>query len=438
MEKVIKYGAGSAVSILNPIALATLVITVILIFLLPRRHIIIAMLFFLILIPTSQQFVIGGIHIFFYRIILIIGLIQARRKRGTQKESLNGEWNAIDKSFSLYVLIRAIVFSLQYLDSAAVINQIGFIWDSLAGYFLMRLLINDYEDINRAVKCVSYIFALLAVGMLIEQLYMVNPFGYIGGQMEPELRDGSIRSFGAFSHTLTVGTAGATAIPLFLLLWYQGRQRAATVSGIIAATIMVVTSHSSGPLMAYGAGIIGLIVWPWRKKMQLIRWAIAVSLLVLHLVMKAPVWFLIAHIDLTGSSSSYHRANLIDQFIQHFSEWWLLGTQNYSTWAYDMWDVQNQYVSAGFGGGLGAFICFIAVIVYGFSMIGNARNRSTDEQQERRLWALGAALFSYVVALIGVNLFDQSQFLWYMLLAMISAATIAISPTNNLDPEVRR
>ena len=65
----------------------------------------------------------------------------------------------------------------------------------------------------------------------------------------------------------------------------------------------------------------------------------------LHLVMHGPVWSIIEHIDLTGSSSSYHRYMLIDNLIRHFRDWWLLGTTDNPNWGFDMWDTSNQYVS---------------------------------------------------------------------------------------------
>ena len=436
MEKMIKFGAGAAASYVNPYSMVALVVTVILILVLPRKNIIIAVLCFVILIPQGQQFYIGGVHLFIYRIIIIVGLIRARHSKGqTQETRLGKRWNAIDTSFSLYVLIQAIAFSLHYANLSAVINQLGFIWDTLGGYFLMRSLIIDNDDIDCVLKCIAYIFALIAVGMLIEQIYRVNLFGYIGGDLMVEMRNGRLRSLGPFRHPITTGNVAATMIPLFLFLWYRSKQWATAAMGMIAATIMVITVHSSGPLLGYAAGIIALLVWPMRRRMRIVRRAVAFSLLILHLVMKAPVWFLIARIDLTGSSSSYHRANLIDQFINHFSDWWLAGTSENYTWGWFLGDVQNLYVSVGLAGGLGALICFIAVIVYGFSMIGNAIKSSNDEKQERCLWVIGASHFSFMIALLGVNLFDQSKVLWFMLLAIISAYTASMSTANNLSSE---
>ena len=71
----------------------------------------------------------------------------------------------------------------------------------------------------------------------------------------------------------------------------------------------------------------------------------------------------------------------------------------------------------------------LPLFVYGFSMLGNASNGIIDEQQERCLWTIGATLFSYMVAFMGVNLFDQMRLLWFMLLAIISVATAPVLVT---------
>lgn len=430
METYAKYGGGMTDSFIHPLVVVLLVIAVLLICILPYRKIILVVLCFTILIPIGQQFYIAGVHLFVNRIIILVGLIRAIY---SQEQPFTGRWNRLDQFFSLYVLIEAVAFSLQYRELGAVINQFGFIWDTLGGYLLLRMLIVDHEDIERALICIGNILVLLAISMLIEQIYLVNLFGNIGGHLTPEMRGNSLRSCGSFQHSLTAGAVGAITFPLYLLLWYKYRRRVATALAMIAATIMTITAHSSGPLLAYLAGIIALLFWPLRRQMRLIRRVTVFSLLGLHLVMKAPIWFLIGRIDLTGSSSSYHRAALIDKFINKFNEWWLIGTPNHGKWGYDLWDVQNQYVSVGIEGGIGALICFIAIIIAGFSMIGNAYKVSINQLQERCLWVIGAALFSSLIVFLGVNLFDQSRMLWFMLLAILSVATANLHPSKQLS-----
>src|SRR5208283_193587 len=145
------------------------------------------------------------------------------------------------------------------------------------------------------------------------------------------------------------------------------------------------------------------------------------------LVMKAPVWFVISHIDIVGGNSSYQRAFLIDQFIRHFGDWWLLGTFQSDSWGFDMWDHTNQFVAEGESGGLATLICFIAMISVSFGMLGKARKAvEGDNEKEWMVWILGAALFAHVVGYFGISYFDQTRVAWFALLAMISAATAPI------------
>jgi len=141
--------------------------------------------------------------------------------------------------------------------------------------------------------------------------------------------------------------------------------------------------------------------------------------------MKAPVWFLIARIDLTGGSSGYHRAELVDQFLTRIGEWWLVGTNAAGTWGYDMWDQQNQFVAVGITGGLVAFVCFVAMIACAWRLLGLARRKFDGTPSEAMYWLFGVALFVNVVAFFGANLYDQSKFEWFFLLASTSVVTSA-------------
>ena len=92
-----------------------------------------------------------------------------------------------------------------------------------------------------------------------------------------------------------------------------------------------------------------------------------------------------------------------------------------------MWDHTNQFVAEGEGGGLATLICFVAMISVGFAMIGKARKAiEGDKEKEWYLWILGSAFFSHIVGFFGISYFDQTRFSWFLLLAMISAATAPI------------
>jgi hypothetical protein len=278
------------------------------------------------------------------------------------------------------------------------------------------------------MKGLAWISLLLGACMLFEQVRLYNVFSLVGSShVMPELRDGTARAQGPFAHQLCAGAFTATLPPLFLLLWRRGKSKLMAAAGIIGATAAMYATNSSTSLLAYAAWIVGLLLWPIRGKMRIVRRGLVGTLIVLHLVMKAPVWFLIAHIDLTGGSSGYHRANVIDQFMQHFKEWWLIGVKATGNWGWDMWDTQNQFVTVGENGGLVALLFFIATLARCYKDLGNARKRILpDKTQEWQFWLLGTTLFAHIVAFFGVNYYDQSRIGLFLILTLIAATTAPI------------
>lgn len=422
-----KLSGGPSESILHPIVLVAMFLAIVLIFSLRRKSVITPVLCMVFLVPLGQEFVFGGMHLLVLRVIILAGLIRMQfSKRSVGMYLFASGFNALDKVFVCWTFIHVITFLILFsFRMEALVNRVAFIWDTLGGYFLLRFLIQDREDIERVIKLLAFIAIVIAAGMLNEHLRMQNVFGILGGVPPvPGIRGGHIRAQGPFTHPLLAGSFGATVLPLFLLLWQSGKARFAAGAGMVSATAMAMMAGSSTPLLAYGAGIFAACMWPLRKNMRLIRWGIVFALVGLQIVMKAPVWFLITHLMVVDASSGYHRAMLVDQFIRNFRDWWLIGTNGNGNWGWDMWDTANQYVKEGENAGLGAFVCFLALISISFSRIGKAiKALGNDRMEQWFLWSLGATLFAHVTAFFGIGYFDQSQIGWYGLLAMITAAT---------------
>jgi hypothetical protein len=224
-------------------------------------------------------------------------------------------------------------------------------------------------------------------------------------------------------------------LPLFVGLWWKDkRERKYALLGVAAAVVISFSASSSTALFGLIGGVVGLCFWPLRRQMRVIRWGIGLMLLELHAVMKAPVWHLISRIDLTGSSSSDHRYELINQCILHFWDWAFVGTKSYADWGWDMWDLCNQYVALADPSGLIPLVSFVTVIVLGFKYVGKARRFAADRKERLFVWGLSAALFANVVAFFGVSYFDQTIVAWYALLAMISAVTFSVASRSEKGP----
>ena len=437
----IRFGGGAAGTVLNPLVAVALLIAVVLILVWPRRRIIVPWLGLLFLVPSSQVIVLGGAHFTIYRVLVVFGLIRlaAAGRRGNEPRLVGGFTNT-DWAFTLCALALFVTFCLQWMVGAAVIKALGNLLDALGGYFVLRFLIRDSKDVRQAIRVLAIVALIEGTCMLNEQISHRNVFGLLGGGLEQVVfRDGKPRAMGSFEVYITAGAFGGTLLPLLIWLWQDRESRRFAIAGLIGATLMTITSNASTSLLTYVGGIVALCFWPMRRRMREFRWGIVITLIGLQMVMKAPVWALIQRIDLTGSSSGYQRFELVNQCILHFSEWWLMGTVNYSKWGFDMWDLSNQYVANAVTGGLGAIVPFILVISRSFGRLGTARRRAgRDLKKQWYFWCLGAALLAHVVAYFGIGYFDQMQFAWYALLAMIPAATsnVMSAPALRNQPRV--
>lgn len=435
------FGGGVAESVMSVQAAFVLLLAGALILLLPRRYVLVPILLSIFLVPQGNVIVLAGVHLFPLRIIAVFGLIRALRVKIWDREQLlsNG-FNNIDWAFFCWTATRSLAVSLLWQTSGAVINQFGFVWSTLGAYLVLRCFVRKETDVRLVINVYVWIAVLNAIGMVYEKTHFQNLFALLIGGVRsvPSLRDGAIRSQGTFQHSILAGAFGATLFPLFVWLW-KLRSRVTALIGLTASLIMAITSASSTSILAIGAAVIAICFWPCRRFMRQFRWGLAILLVVLHLSMKAPVWFLIARIDVIGASSGFHRANLIDTFIRHSSDWWLVGRKMTEDWGWDMWDLSNQFVAEGETGGLATFILFILIVSRSFGRIGTAVKRSVGfRNKEWYLWLIGCTIFAHVVSFFGVSYWDQTQVAWFTLLAIVSTVRVMPlpRPTHNSLPEV--
>lgn len=420
------FGGGSAESVLNPIALAIVVIAILLMWLVPRRYMLVPFLVTVILIPMEQQVVVAGLHFMVVRILLLFAWIRVAVHLIRGEKLLDRGLTALDKVFMWWVISSVATYTILWHDVGALILKLGFLYNALGIYFLLRHVVRGGEDVNRLIRTLAVICAVLAVLMSIEQLTGHNLLSLFGAPAAAEVRQGRIRSQASFLHSIIAGTCGALMVPVFVGLWWGSiKSRWYAVLGIISGTVMTITSASSTPVAAYCAGGLAMCMWPVRNRMRVIRWATVALLVGLHLVMKAPVWALIGRVDLAGGSTGWQRFALMDNFIHRFGEWWLIGTKSFATWGFDMWDAVNWYVSCGESGGLVSLVLFVAVLVYAFKSLGQFLRARRPRTMKLMVWCLGASLFACCVSFIGIVFFDQSIVFWYALLASIVATTSA-------------
>ena len=425
------------VTTINFLGIAFIIVMGVLTLILPKRLALAPFIITAFYMTLGQQFVIFSLNFSIMRLMLFFGWLRIILRGEFSAISLN----TIDRLIIWWVVISICTYTLLWQTQASFINRMGLAYNAIGCYFLFRFLINDIEDITRVVKMTAIIIAPLAILILLEKATGRNLFSIFGGVSEFTLvRDGRLRCQGPFRHPILAGTVGATLTPLFIGLWFkETKTKLVSAIGCVSATVLTIASASSGPALAYLSGIIGLIMWPLRKHMRLIRWAILFALISLHITMKAPVWYLISRISELIGGSGWHRSYLIDQAISHINEWWLLGTKFTAHWMpYTLTnnpgsaDITNQYIYEAVNGGLLTMALFIAIIVICFRDIGRAISSVSDNDPSKILiWSMGVSLVAHASSFISVTYFDQMTIFWYLLLAIISSTSIQF---NNSQP----
>ena len=384
-------------------------------------------------LPLGQQIVIFGLHFQFFRILIVIGFVRLVSRGETRGFSFNG----VDKLFVAWALVATVCGALRDPDSIMGINCLGGAFNAFGTYFLIRVLIKDPAEALEHLRFLAVAVIVVALAMSWEYVLHRNLFAVFGGVLEfPEMRDNRFRCQGPFEHPILAGTFGATLFPLLMGLWFRGgHNRRLAFLGISAcAFISMVAAASSGAALTCLTGATGFALWTMRTQMRYVRLGMVLIVAALSLVMKAPVWYIIARVsDLVGGTG-WHRAYLIDQAVKYFGEWWLIGSSVTAHWASAgqvlavdprNMDITNDYIAQGLHGGVLGLGLFLAIIVSCFKIVGRVWRMGADSPFGPKLmWAFGVTLACHCTAFISISYYDQMQVFWFWLLAVFAALAV--------------
>ena len=429
---------------LNGLALAMLLVTTYLIWSLPRRFVICPILFMTCLMPLGQELVVFGLHLYLFRILLLVGILRVLLKHEARQLILM----RADKIFIWWVIVSIVFGTLAKPSMQLFVNRLGDAYNALACYFLMRCLLVDFEDLLTSVRILAWLTLPVAALMLVEKTTGHNWFSVFGGVPEiTAIREGHLRCQGAFRHPILAGTFGATQIPFFIALWfYRPQFRLIALPATVASMVIVVSASSSGALMALLASLGGMALWKWKTHMRFVRRGAVVAILILAMVMNAPVWYLFDRLSSITGGTGWFRSYLIDQTIGHFNEWWLFGTTYTAHWGPggeviasdpNMMDITNHYIIQGVSGGLLKLLLFLAIIVVSFKTVSRwFKSENADSPGGILVWAAGVSLFAHSLSFVSTTYFDQIVVIWYWLLAVIASIPAWASEAVATEPLV--
>ena len=428
---------------MNTLGGSILILVIAVVLLGSTRWAVMGMMAGMLYLPLSQSIEVFGINLFAMRFVEIAAVARIVFRR----EFSLFVWNGIDRVFVLLYAYTTLVFLARSSEGQA--NLIGMAVDAYLCYFAFRVLIHDFEDFKCFLRTFLLLLGPYAVLVLIETLQGYHVFAVLGSYAPEVMRGGRLRSIGSFDHPSLLGTLGASFMQIYIGLWCARINRMYAFIGIMLCAAIVWASNSGGPISCVLYGWLGWMLWFNRKNMQSFRRGIVAVLCLLALVMKAPIWFLIARLGAITGGDSWHRSQVIEVFYQNLDEWWLAGmpieatkywivTYNHATGGIDL---TNYYLVFGLTAGLGAMALFILLLVRGFSHIGNAlvvvRNKSeSDKSLEFLLWGLGVMLTVHILNWLGIPYYDQTYVLWFMQLAVLATLSDIIIRSGSKFSEV--
>lgn len=417
-------------TLLHPAGLLSVLFLGILVVLVPRRFAILPMVVLACFIPSAQRLVVAGLDFDLLRILVLFGWFRLM----VRKELSGYGWNRLDSLVMAWMTCGTVVYVLQHGSFGALVNRLGWMFDGCGMYFFCRCVIREWADLERVGWCFAIVSLPVAMAFLLEQFTGRNVFSVFGGVPATTwVREGRLRCQGAFAHAILAGSFWASVLPIMLALWWQGR-RWLVSTGAVAVIVIIFTCASSTPVLGVGFVMVGMALYPLRHHLRPIRWGSLACLVLLHLVMKQPVWHLMARVSAVGGSTGWHRFKIMDATIHNADKWLLLGEPNPMSWGVsNMSDVTNQYILEALRGGLLTLLLFIAMLGVAFGMVGQSI-RAFEKVKARQLfvWCLGVALFVHVGTFFGVSYFGQIIMLVYLTLAMVgSIHSLALAATQN-------
>ena len=290
---------------LHPAGLILLVILGLGMLIARRSRVVVPLLLMTLFVAPSQRVVIAELDFTLLRVMTVLGLARVLM-RGEYRRV---RWHGLDAVVAVWVLVNAIAYIAL---RGAVVNRMGMALDVLGGYALLRCCLRSWEDLDVIVKTVAWASLPIACVFIYEQMTGLNFFSYLGGvNMITKIRDGRLRCMGPFPHPIVAGAFWATMVPLLLAGRARGLKPGWLIhAGVLSSVAIVMMTASSTPVLALLVAAAGILAFPYRRYTAGVRWGTVLVLIGLHFVMKAPVWHLIARIDVIGGSTGWHRYHL--------------------------------------------------------------------------------------------------------------------------------
>ncbi len=385
--------------------------------------------------PTYLAVSFGTIDVPVNRFVVFVLLLRCVL---TPSISSKFTWCRLDTWMALAMAVFVIVPLLTYNEttSAIIENRGGFVFDTWFAYLVARYLITDRDSLISLIKVISIVLIPLAILGVIESVTHWQPFAplrvyspwYRGQAVVSEMRFGLSRALGPFGHAILFGCGFA----MFLPLTYSLRHERDSWHSL-AYALSVLMFFGALSCMSSGGWVMTIIVViclaiekhkDWVKRLIIFG---ILSCIFVGMASNRPFYHVIASWANPLGGAGWHRARLLDLFIEHFSEWWMYGYRGEDPgWGPQLGmgftDITNEFVLVGVNYGILGVIGLAIITYMAFKTIINTYNKSADPYTKSICWAIGSLLFAIFVTWMSVSFFGQLMTLTYFMFGVIGSS----------------
>ena len=254
-----------------------------------------------------------------------------------------------------------------------------------------------------------------------EHTTLENLYHIFGGVPEkPAVRSGEVRAQGPFGHPIYAGVFWITFSCFFIwraIIVPTLIRKLFWVIAIGSALVIGFSTSSSTPIMAFAAISLCWCAYIFRDYRGYFLPTLLLTVVALHIVMKAPVWHLISRVGTAEGSTSHFRFRMVDAFIRNIDEWFITGTQSTAHWFWGGQDIVNQFVYFGVRGGAITLFLFLIIV---FLVVKHLSKRFEVYQRKNMperwmIWAFIVSICSTLITFIGVSYFAQLEIQLYFI-----------------------
>lgn len=391
-----------------------------------RRYAIIAFIIVMNFIPNGVRIYAIGLNFSVLRLlIVVVGMRIILRREATRIRA-----TGLDALVAFYIVAWTLAAFLQRPAVSSLIGILGTDLDRFGAYLVVRALIRDEHDIRTMVRALIVSCFVLVVAIGYEHQTDSNPFHFLGGvPLVSAIRNGRIRAQGPYPHPLVAGALWTAVLPLIIAFArWNGKRNLSAYLAVPAVFLIVYFTGSSTTLIALAVAILGSALYYQRNWVPSLVATAVVGIAAISLWWWHPIWFLYTKIDLISGSTGYFRYLLVNSFVEHWREWFLIGTRNAYSWGANLSlgrlglsDWVNQFIAEAGNGGIVTLLAFVAVIGKALSYAGHAVRAAGDATERRIRWSIGASILVHVFNFLGMSYYGQVTFSWWMTVAVCAS-----------------